>query len=120
MVNELSDVLEDFPGETNRTQCFLHIVNIVAKTLIRQFDIPKAKVDTIMDEAEKQLQDLAKDIDESGPNGRDDERNDEENDNIEGWVDEMEKLPACEHQAVRKSVGPIRFVLVKVTVISCL
>ncbi|KAG1871907.1 hypothetical protein C8R48DRAFT_556663, partial [Suillus tomentosus] len=38
MVNELSDLLEDFPGETNRTQCFLHIVNLVAKTLIRQFD----------------------------------------------------------------------------------
>ncbi|KAG1846710.1 hypothetical protein C8R48DRAFT_556707, partial [Suillus tomentosus] len=31
----------------------------------------------------------------------------------EGWVDEMEQLPACERQAVRKSVGPIRFVLVK-------
>ncbi|KAG1722531.1 hypothetical protein EDD22DRAFT_760423, partial [Suillus occidentalis] len=54
MVNELSDLLEDFPGETNRTRCFLHIVNLVAKTLIRQFDVPKAKVDTIMDEAEKQ------------------------------------------------------------------
>ncbi|KAG1871908.1 hypothetical protein C8R48DRAFT_570036, partial [Suillus tomentosus] len=77
------------------------------------FDVPKAKADTIMDEAEKQLQDLAKDIDESGPNGRDDERDDEENDNIEGWVDEMEQLPACECQAVRKSIGPIRFVLVK-------
>ncbi|KAG1760280.1 hypothetical protein EDD22DRAFT_757666, partial [Suillus occidentalis] len=54
MVNELSDLLEDFPGETNRTRCFLHIINLVAKTLIRQFDVPKAKADTIMDEAEKQ------------------------------------------------------------------
>ncbi|KAG2148429.1 hypothetical protein BD769DRAFT_1345433 [Suillus cothurnatus] len=34
MVNKLSDVLEDFSGEMNRTQCFLHIVNLVAKTLI--------------------------------------------------------------------------------------
>jgi hypothetical protein len=70
-----------------------------------------------MDEAEKQLQDLTKDIDKSRSNGRDDE-DDEENDNIKGWVDEMEQLPACERQAVRKSVGPIRFVLVKVRVVS--
>ena len=63
MVDELSKLLRNFPGDVNRTRCFLHIVNLVAKQLLKQFDVPRKDTDSALDEAEKQLLDLAAGID---------------------------------------------------------
>ncbi|KAG1835367.1 hypothetical protein DFJ58DRAFT_641010, partial [Suillus subalutaceus] len=38
MMAELADKVAHFRGETARTQCFLHIVNLVAKSVLKQFD----------------------------------------------------------------------------------
>ncbi|TFK81779.1 hypothetical protein K466DRAFT_452428, partial [Polyporus arcularius HHB13444] len=38
MVEALMKLLPGFPGEVNRVRCFTHILNLVAKSLIRQFD----------------------------------------------------------------------------------
>ncbi|PBK65454.1 hypothetical protein ARMSODRAFT_866429, partial [Armillaria solidipes] len=38
-----SDTLPFFDGQASRTGCFAHIVNLVAKSLLRQFDPPKRK-----------------------------------------------------------------------------
>ncbi|KAG2115548.1 hypothetical protein BD769DRAFT_1289588, partial [Suillus cothurnatus] len=38
LVTELVDLVPHFAGETSRTQCFLHIVNLVAKSSLREFD----------------------------------------------------------------------------------
>ena len=40
MIEELTRLLPDFPGSANHTRCFLHILNLIAKTVIRQFDTP--------------------------------------------------------------------------------
>ncbi|KAF8443710.1 hypothetical protein L210DRAFT_3313983, partial [Boletus edulis BED1] len=34
----LADCLAHFGGETAQTRCFLHVINLVAKTLVKQFD----------------------------------------------------------------------------------
>jgi len=36
MIEDLVDLLPDFPGDANRTQCFAHIVNLIAKSLLQQ------------------------------------------------------------------------------------
>jgi hypothetical protein len=41
MIEKMADVLTDFPGSPNRTRCFNHIINLVAKTVIKSFDTPK-------------------------------------------------------------------------------
>jgi len=41
MVAELEDLVPGF-SRVNHTRCFLHVNNLVARTLVRQFDIPKA------------------------------------------------------------------------------
>ena len=41
MVSELEKMLPEFPGEAARTRCFAHVVNLVAKSVIKQFDAPK-------------------------------------------------------------------------------
>ncbi|KAG2035900.1 hypothetical protein BDR03DRAFT_820439, partial [Suillus americanus] len=38
MVAELVELILHSSGLTSRTRCFLHIVNLVAKSLIREFD----------------------------------------------------------------------------------
>ncbi|KAG1807537.1 hypothetical protein EV424DRAFT_1306685, partial [Suillus variegatus] len=38
MVDKLATLVPEFAGEASHTQCFLHTVNLVAKSLIREFD----------------------------------------------------------------------------------
>jgi hypothetical protein len=63
MIVELMDLLHNFPGEANRTRCFAHIINLMAKSLQWQFDVPKKKADSALDEAEKTLLELVEGID---------------------------------------------------------
>jgi hypothetical protein len=63
MIAELENLL---PGSlrVNHTRCFLHINNLVAQTLVWQFDIPKAKpgAATDDDDPNNELRELAGDI----------------------------------------------------------
>ncbi|RDX45346.1 hypothetical protein K466DRAFT_443634, partial [Polyporus arcularius HHB13444] len=38
MIEELSQLLPEFQGDFSRTRCFLHILNLVAKAMLKQFD----------------------------------------------------------------------------------
>ncbi|KAH7903747.1 hypothetical protein BJ138DRAFT_977493, partial [Hygrophoropsis aurantiaca] len=38
MTDELKLLLDDFSGKASRTRCFLHVVNLTAKSLVREFD----------------------------------------------------------------------------------
>ncbi|KAG2098242.1 uncharacterized protein F5147DRAFT_530360, partial [Suillus discolor] len=38
MVDELEQLVPEFAGEASHTWCFLHTVNLVAKSLIWEFD----------------------------------------------------------------------------------
>jgi hypothetical protein len=63
MIKELSKLLDLFPGPDNQTRCFTHVLNLIAKSIIRQFDIPKAQQHRALDESLEELQALAIDID---------------------------------------------------------
>ncbi|KAF8075927.1 hypothetical protein FPV67DRAFT_1395746, partial [Lyophyllum atratum] len=52
MVDELEKLVESFPGQANLTRCFNHVLALVAKTVVRQFDVPKKKEDEALDNAE--------------------------------------------------------------------
>ena len=52
MVESLATIMSNFPGEANRARCLAHIVNLVAKIILRQFDEPrkkKKKTDDVLD-----------------------------------------------------------------------
>jgi hypothetical protein len=118
MVTELAKLLRDFPGEANRTRCFAHIVNLIAKSLVSQFDVPKKQADEKLSAAEKELQKLAQvlELDEVQTRlERTKQANDEEADDLEGWVDEVDQLSEEEQEQLSESVRPVRLVLVKVT-----
>ena len=49
MINELAGQLLEFPGVANRAWCFMHILNLVVKSIMHQFDVAykqKVKHDT--------------------------------------------------------------------------
>jgi hypothetical protein len=118
MITELANLLDDFPGPANQTRCFTHILNLVVKSVIRQFDLPKSKSDRILDDAAIELLALADNIefeeDELAMRDRE-EGVDGEDDNIEGWVDERTSMSEDELIELNESVEPIRLLLTKVS-----
>jgi hypothetical protein len=43
MIQYLGDALDEFPGPANQTRCFVHTVNLIAKSILKPFDGRKAK-----------------------------------------------------------------------------
>ena len=117
MVGELDNDLPDFSDE-NRTRCFLHIINLVAKMLLKQFDVPKKDANTMLSDAERALQDLAKNIDleesTTRKGGANDDGDDGDDDDVDGWVDEMDLLSEDEREDLGEAIRPVRLVLTKV------
>jgi hypothetical protein len=115
MIAELEDLLHDFPGAANRTRCFTHLLNLVAKSIIKQFDVPKAQADEALDDVARELAGLAVDLDIEEEISREESDDEDEDDNVEGWTDIREELSDEEREALDESLRPVRLVLVKVS-----
>jgi len=124
MIEELANLLDDFPGPANQTRCFLHILNLVVRSIIWQFDLPKSKKtldgadkgDPTLDAAMRELLKLAGDIDleeQITVSAGDD--NKVADDDEEGWVDEHEDMTEEDLKELAASVQPVRLLLTKVT-----
>jgi hypothetical protein len=126
MVDKLEDLLPDFGGRASHTRCFLHTVNLIAKSLLREFDVTKknaaAALDSnVLDDDDSivnELADLSADIEreeshmvgEYNVTGREDDSLDNE----EGWVDEVALLPEDEQIELQRNIRPVKLVLLKV------
>ena len=121
MIDKLAELLKHFPGAANRTRCFAHILNLVAKSVIRQFDVAKGEADGALSSAEKALQDLADgvDLEDLVAQGEEEVEDDEieEDRNEEGWIDEREELTEMQRDELDELTRPVKLVLVKVSTI---
>lgn len=110
MINQLAILLEAFPGAENRTRCFSHILNLVAKCILRQFDHPKPRDGGGLDEAAEALTALAGEIDdealEDDMGGVDD--------NEDGLIEARAGMTDDEIAELDASMQPVQMVLVKV------
>ena len=43
MIESMATIIADFPGKANRVRCLAHIVNLVVKIILRQFDVSATK-----------------------------------------------------------------------------
>jgi len=111
MVRELSDKVPAFGGVMLHTQCFLHTVNLVAKSLIQEFDVKKQDTDQALadEELDELIQVDLEDLEE------DDSSANLADDNDSGWVDEVELLADDERDALERDIHPIKLALVKVS-----
>ena len=117
MITELASLIDDFPGSENQTRCFTHVLNLVVKSIIWQFDLPNTKNGQNIKEGVKQLLDLAGDIEvEEEAASRDGEDGvSGEDDNVEGWIDERTLMNEEDLEKLEESVEPVRVLLTKVS-----
>ena len=102
MIRYLGETLDKFPGSANQTRCFVHTVNLVAKSILKPFDTKKT-TDT------QAFNDMAQAIAEvTEGTGDDEEKEDDEKDKER---DEHEE-PLDDELAM--SLDPIRSMLEKV------
>ena len=107
MIEELGNLLDNFLGTANQTHCFTHILNLVVKSILAQFELPKAQMH-IADEI-LQLAD-ALELEEDVTAG-----DDEDDDNVEGWVDKREGMSEDDLEDLEARIQPIRLLLIKVS-----
>ena len=119
MITELAKILPGFPGQVNQTCCFTHIINLVAKSLMKLFEVKKKSKEEILTEVEQNLQCLADEIDmkdlktqiktyqDSGLGAKEVDNNDD----IFDEISEMDKYEATEFQ---DEILPIQLMLIKV------
>ena len=104
MIDQLGRCLVDFPGTSNQTRGFLHILSITAKAIIGQFNVSKVRQGVVMDEAAWVLTSLAEglDIDEQEAY----ECGDKEVDNtpLDWWVDLCDGLTDEEREEIELNI----------------
>ena len=133
MVEHLATLIENFPGAANQTRCFAHILNLVAKSILRQFDVKKKTADDEpmdFDDAATALAELAEELDDGMEVLADDIAEelldddeivlaDEENqvigdDDEDGLGNECKGMSDEEVADLEESVVPIQLMLTKV------
>jgi len=97
MIDQLGSILQflipsQAPRVANQTRCFLHIINLVAKSILHQFEPPKARDKNLLSEGAKELVALAEDLEGSvdDHNGEDDDLDKLEGVSEDGEQDEHE------------------------------
>ena len=96
----------------------LHIVNLITKSLLRQFDVPKKSADAALNNTKRELINLAAgiDIEEMATIAKQGAGSDsEDNNDVEGWVDETASMSVEEREELHEKVQPVCLVLVKVS-----
>ncbi len=119
MISELVNILTNSPGQANHTCCFTHIINLIAKSLMKLFEVKKKNQYDVLTNAENNLQQLADNIDMEdletqirayqgygvGTEGVDDD---------EDILDEISKMNKFETARFWDEILPIHLTLVKV------
>jgi hypothetical protein len=120
MIDHLAEILNNFPGSANRTRCFTHILNLVAKCIMKQFDSPKAKASDF-EAALEGLGRLADDLENSDVDEmelEDDEEDSQHDEGDEEIISGQIEMTEEEKRALEEKVKPVRQVLLKVLFIS--
>ena len=130
MIEHLATLIDTFPSAMNQTQCFTHILNLIAKSVLHQFEALKVKGGKVLDNAVWELAVVFDDLedddvadDDVALDGEGNKDGDEENDVDDDVVDDDEdRLPdewsgMLEEELVslEKSVKPVQLVLTKVS-----
>ena len=116
MIDHLSEIVDEFLGSANQTRCFAHTLNLSAKAILKQFDVPKAKSGEVLNEATQALAELAEDLDLEERKERETFVEEDSGDNqcLHPWEDFQEGLTDEEVRELDEGVQPVRSMLVKV------
>ena len=114
MITELSQLVPMFAGAASQTHCFLHVINLIAMSVLCQFDVKSMKTKDI--KLDEEIED--EELEMLSESGQTEGNNSKENFNLEDsddrYVDEQEALSAEELEKLESTTQPIRTVLSKV------
>ena len=119
MVDELVDRVPQF-GATSHICCFLHIINLITKLIIHQFDVKKKDLDAVFDGDAQEIQGLdewaIKGEEKEFTNSKDHEKLQDRllKDNNDGWIDEVKLLSEEEYNTLEETIWPVKLALAKV------
>jgi len=115
MIRNLEDINIQFNGAEAQACCFLHMTNLTAKSLMRLFDprLQRKGDNLIEDEDVNDLMNglFEEEITHSEVGYTDGEIQD---DNSDGWVDEVEVLTTDERKQLLETIKPVKLALMKV------
>jgi hypothetical protein len=116
MIWHLGKVLIGFSGVANQTQCFMHTINLCAKSILKHFDLPKTNDWNALDHADNVLAELNNNLNHD-VDSRDKGNSDEEEDHqvyLEAWANVHNGLADNKIQELNLSIQLARSMLVKV------
>jgi len=64
MIEHLATLIETFPSTANQTRCFTHILNLIAKSILHQFEAPKSKGHDVLDDTVRELATIFDDLED--------------------------------------------------------
>lgn len=115
-------MLPSFPGDANRVRCFAHILNLVAKCIISQFDVGIEKDEAAMLGDVTDLLDLAREMELEESTTRAEAAAEEDDDEAEvleddsdDEVDATADLTQAQRIQLAKDALPVKMVLTKVS-----
>lgn len=134
MVRTLVECLPGFDGQRSRVRCFLHVLSLVAKSLIAQFDGRGSQNKVAKDDAEKALLALEAELEkfereeairnpgevegevegEGDVGSHEDEEPDA--DDTDDEVDALEEMSEAERAQFEEDVRPVKLALAKVSI----
>jgi len=114
MVAHLAMLLDNFPRPSNQVRCFLHVLNLVTKSVLVQFDPPKVNIEDLLAEGLQELAALERDVEDVKESGRED---DDEDDDVSDLRDEREDMTEVEVVELEASIIPVRLALTKVSLL---
>lgn len=122
MIDKLEEMLAGFPGQCAWSQCFCHIINLVANVLLCQFEPLKPKKkknntdpdkdkeeDPSLDDWDKELRSLMEDLD------FDNELLDGQIEDNEVLWDVIEEIDDTSRADIQQEVCPVKMMLLKVS-----
>jgi hypothetical protein len=114
MVDALSEELPNYGGRAGHARCFLHTTNLVAKSLLRAFDVKRGNQLADVELTGEEIR-LLRDMEEIAEAELDDDIADNALDNnLDGLVDETDELSPDERKELRMSIRPVQLALAKV------
>lgn len=114
MIKHLTELLPDFDGAPNRVRCFAHVLNLVAKSLIRQFDADLDKEAAELGADERELAELAEGLVDEERLAQAEDGGLEETDDPDDEVDAMKDMTAEQRAKFAEDVRPVKLVMAKV------
>jgi hypothetical protein len=133
-VDDLANKVASFDGDATRVRCFVHVMNLVVKSVLVQFDVPTMELEVMAPGAAgsnvtsadgnnsdahtqplTQLCQLTKGLaDEMQSEIEEVPLEDRQQDDGDGWIDEWRGMSEGDLRLLVRDVMPVRRMLVKV------